>query len=703
MERTLILEIGSEEVPARFIEGYAKELGNKLNDTIIENNLSSSSNYELYYTPRRVIYIKANVKERQDDEVKEVIGPPSRICFDKDGRPEKALVSFLQKYGIGESDVYRKESPKGEVVAAKIRIKGENAIDILSKAVPGIISSLKFKKSMKWGNNDLFFVRPIRWILAILGSEIIPFEIAGVKSSNRSYGNFNVDRDGFEVKGRDDFLKTLESKYVIFGSDKRRELIISYLKDIFRESRSDDIVDDSLLEEVVNLLEYPVPIKGGFEERYLELPVELLEVVQRHHQRYFPLRKDGRVLPVFVAFANNPIGDKEIIRKGMEKVLRARLNDAVFFYREDLKKNIEDMACSLKMVMYQKGLGNYDRKSYRLARLAVFIANILSLPPEDVEKIKKAASLAKADLVSLSVGEFPELQGIMGKYFARASGIQEDIAVAIEEHYKPIQSDSELPEGIIGSVVSIADKVDHLCGLFLINQKPTASSDPFGVRRAAQSVVDIIYASRMNTIRTSDLIDFALRGFDIDEIKKNDSKIRINSDAKKEVLEFIKVRIKAQLSESIKPDVAEAILNAESGIEDISSIFERRDALLKFVEDEEFDKFAVVYKRASNITRDFNELGVNETIFEYVEEKDLYKAFKGIEEEYNRLIGKRDFMSAMNLLKVNLYKPIFAFFDKVFVMVEDVRIRNNRLSLLKNIVNMFRKIIDLSYISSMKM
>ncbi len=701
MEKSLIFEVGTEEVPARFIEGFACELREKLTAFLSDSRLTGSEECELYYTPRRVIFIKDGVKTRQEDEIREVSGPPVRICFDKDGKPQKAFHSFLQKYGITEGDCYRVQSDKGEIIAAKIKIKGMEASELLKTGLLQILSSLKFRKSMRWGNNDISFVRPVRWIVAILGEEIIPFEFAGVKSGRRSFGNYNADSEGFEVRSKDDFLKNLREKYVMYDAAERKMYIETELKRVFSEYKADESFDKSLLDEVVNLLEYPVTIAGGFEDAYLSLPSELLEVVQRHHQRYFPMKKGGRVLPHFVAFANNPFGDKDLIRKGMEKVLRARLNDAVFFYNEDRKKSIGDMASALNMVLYQRGLGNYDKKAVRIGRIAEFIGKGIGAGDTLLNDIRTASGLAKADLVSQSVGEFPELQGIMGKYFALNSGLSPQIADAIEEHYRPVQSGGELPQTIIGQIVAIADKADHLAGLFLINQKPTASSDPFGARRAASGIIEIIRYAGFRNLSVSALIDCAISGYNTDEIKASDSKITINSNAKEEILEFIRVRIKAMLSEEIKPDVAEALLNAESGIDDISSIFERKEALGQYIKESDFEKFSVVYKRASNITKDFTSLSVNTSLFEYEEEKALYDSVEKIKSEFLSFIGKRDYFNAMRLLKENLYGPIFGFFDKVYVMAENESIRNNRLALLKNVVVMFRKIIDLSYISSM--
>lgn len=702
MEKELIFEIGTEEVPARFIKGYAEDLKNLLLSILKENRLLNNEDCELYYTPRRVIFIKRDIKDRQDDEIREILGPPIKVCYDKDGKPQKALLAFLQKCNIKEEDTYRLKSEKGEIIAAKIKIDGKSAIDILSRSLPQIITSIKFKKSMRWGNNDIPFVRPIRWIVALFGGEVINFEICGVHSGRRSYGNYNVDIDGFEIKDSTDFLKNLQNRFVMFDVGKRKEVIITELNRIFGKYDADRIIDESLLDEVANILEFPVAIEGNFEEIFLSLPPELLEVVQRHHQRYFPLRKGDKILPVFVAFANNPVGDKETIKKGMEKVLKARLNDAVFFYSEDSKRDIRDMAAGLNMVLYQRGLGNYDEKSNRIVNVAVFIANKLNLNRSEVEDVKTAASLAKADLVSLSVGEFPELQGIMGKYFALKSSISVEIAKAIEEHYKPVLSGGTIPESKIGRILSIADKIDHLSGLFLINQKPSASSDPFGARRAASGIVDIIRICKYERLLLSELVDMALSNFKIEEIHKLDNKITINKSAKAEIIDFIRMRIKTQLCEEVKPDVAEALLNAETGIDDISSIFERKDALKEFIKDESFEKFAVVYKRASNITKDYESTNVDASLFEYNEERELFDAISKIKENYLTRLNERDYYGVMQLLKENLYKPVFLFFDKVFVMVEDERIRNNRLSLLKNVVNMFRQIIDLSYISSMQ-
>ena len=701
MEDSLIFEIGTEEVPARFIKDYAEQVRNGILGLLRENRLITSDGCELYYTPRRVIFIHKFVKDRQEDEEKEVIGPPVRVCYDRDGLPQKALTAFIQKFGIKTEELYKVQSPKGEVVAARIRIEGRDAISILSDGLKNLITSIKFKKSMRWGNNDIPFVRPIRWIVAMLGKNIIPLEINGIKAGNRSYGNFNVDKSGFEFESVDAFLKGLEERFVVYDVEKRREVVKSSLKSVFDRHNLKLIINEPLLDEVINILEYPVPIEGGFDEVFLNLPIELLEIVQVRHQRYFPLLSGRTILPKFLAFANNPIGDKEIIRKGMEKVLRARLNDAVFFFNEDKKRDIRDMAKSLNMVLYQKVLGNYDRKRDRIVDISMLISEMLGLDDAAKDKVRVVAELCKADLVSLSVGEFPELQGIMGKYFAINSGLDQEIANAIEEHYRPRFSKDIVPDSLIGAVVAIADRIDHLCGLFLVNQQPTASSDPFGARRAASGVVDIIREKRFSTISVGELIEKGLSLYDESEIRKWDNKIALNKKARDEIMDFFRMRIKMSLSENIKPDVAEAILNAGDGIEDISSIFERVDALREFIGGEDFEKFAVVYKRASNITKDFDSTAVDEGMFEYEEERALYSSIKKIKDKYLALVDKREYLEAMRLLRENLYEPVFKFFDKVFVMVDDERIKNNRLALLKSVVTLFREIIDLSYISSM--
>ncbi|MCX7944231.1 MAG: glycine--tRNA ligase subunit beta [Deltaproteobacteria bacterium] len=701
MEKTLIIEIGTEEVPARFIKGYAEELKSKLVSFLAESRLSSTAECEVYYTPRRVVFIKEDVKIKQEDETREVLGPPVRVCFDENGNPLKALNSFLQKYGITGNDFYKISSEKGEVIAAKVKVQGKSAFEILNVAIPEILMSIKFKKSMRWESSGVSFVRPIRWILALLGSDVISFEFAGVKSGRRSYGNFNVDREGFICDSKEGFLQNLKERYVIYNPEERRDFMRTELRRIFSEYKADDVVDENLLEEVVNLLEYPVTIVGNFDNSYLTLPPELLEIVQIRHQRYFPLKKGGAILPYFVAFANNPVGDKDIIREGMEKVLKARLNDAVFFYNEDKKKDIRELAKSLNMVLYLRGLGGYDKKSLRVKSLAEYICLKLGINGEDLLDVILASELAKADLVSQTVGEFPELQGIMGKYFALNSGLSEKVAVAIEEHYRPVNSGGVLPQTLIGQVVAIADKIDHLAGLFIIDQKPTASSDPYGARRAASGIVEIFKASKFKNLSICELVDKSIQGYNIEEMRASDGKISINPNAKEEILEFLRTRIKTMLVEEIKPDVAEAILNAESGIDDISSIFERKEALREYIKEADFEKFAVVYKRASNITNGFNNVVVNPLLFEFEEERELYKSIEYIRSEFNRYISVRDYFNAMRLLRENLYNPIFKFFDKVFVMVDDENIRSNRLALLKNVVVFFRKIIDLSYVSSM--
>jgi len=682
----LLLEIGTEELPASFIEPALQFLKDSLYKKLKENYLSPSS-IETAGTPRRLIVVAYDVPEVQPDREELLVGPSVKAAFDEEGNPTKAALGFARSKGASVEELIRVENPPGktgEYVAIKRLVKGKPATEILSKILPEIITSIPFKKSMRWGTKKVRFARPIRWITAVLGNQTVSFEIDGIKSSNVSYGHRFLSPEPFEVGEPVEFIAQLEDKFVVADVEKRKSIIFDGIRTLAASVGAKVLEDEDLLNEVTNLVEYPYPILGSFEEEFLVLPPEVPTVVMKDHQKFFSVvDEEGKLKNYFIGVANIKPVDEIIIRTGYEKVLRARLSDALFFFNEDRKKTLEERVPDLKGIVFHEKLGTMLDKTERLERLAPAVAEKIS---GDRKKAERAAHLCKADLLTEMVNEFTELQGTMGKYYALLDGEDEEVASAIEEHYLPRFSGDRVAETKTGISLSITEKIDNLVGFIGAGFKPTGSADPFALRRNALGLIQTLI-QREVFLKLLPLLSYAY------ELYSNQN-VKLNANTVEETVSFIKDRLKGVLRESgFKPDTIEAVLPVT---DDVYDTFLRAKAVDLLRESPEFEEVLITMRRVVNIIpKDFEPV---EFTPEGKYEEELFNEFLSVKEKLAELLQKKNYKEA--LLTVKALKPyVDAFFDNVMVMDKDENVKNRRLSLLKTIADELLKIMDFSKIA----
>ncbi|MDI6752676.1 MAG: glycine--tRNA ligase subunit beta [bacterium] len=660
MQKDLLLEIGTEELPASYIEPALSQLkieAEKLfSEAIVEFRGS-----EVYGTPRRLALILYSVKELETKE-EEIVGPPATASAD----------GFAKKYSALPKDLVIKEK-KGGKYWCLIKKKERKPIEeIAQHLLPQLISSISFPKSMRWKGN-FTFARPIRWIVALLGDKLIPFEIEGVKTQGKSLGLRGMPP--IFIASPASYLSTLKENGVMVNQTERREYILSNLKDSAKEVGAEPLLSESLLDEVVNMVEDPVIIRGRFNKRYLKIPKDVVIASMVSHQRYFPLLKGNELTEYFLAVGNSK--KSPLIRKGYERILSARLADASFFWKEDKKIPLETFASKLKGVTWQEGLGSVHEKTLRCVRLAASLSLRL-LGPKDIRYVERAAYLAKADLMTQMVSEFPKLQGIMGYHYAKCEGIEEEIALAIREHYEP------LPSSSIAKVVGLADRIDTLVGYFAFGYIPKGSEDPQGLRRAGNSVIQIILEADFRTkVLLSSIISEACKGY------KQINKEKIME----KVLPFLKTRLEFILSSSLDKNIVGVVADAD--FDDPKDCKERAFALSRSIKQEGFPNLTVSIKRVMNILKNAEKNGFNESLLVEPAEKELYSILTKTELSFQSACQRKDYDEAFLLLS-KLRPSIDKFFDEVLVETDDQRIRENRKALLFLISDLFLKLADLS-------
>jgi glycyl-tRNA synthetase beta chain len=680
----LLLEIGTEEIPARFLPDAIIKLKETAEKIFSEYRLPHKS-IKTYATPRRLSMI-AEVEPVQKTAEKEVWGPPVNAAFDRDGRPTKAADAFAKAHGLRIKDLIRKQKGKGNYVVAVIKEAAQQTIDLLPEVLPKLILSLNFPKSMRWGNGSLRFARPIHWIFSIYDNKKISFEIDGLKSSNITRGHRFLSPAAFEIKDCRAYINLLRNNFVILDPDERKKIIVDGSQKLALSVNASLIEDEELLQHVTYLVEYPVPVLGTFPSEYLYLPKELLITVMKGHQKYFALQDaGGKLTNYFIIVSNTRNDNAETIKKGAEKVIKARFEDARFYFKEDKKITLKSRLDDLKKVIYHEKLGNLYDKSCRIASIADFIAD--KCCPEKKENIHTAALLSKTDLISGVVGEFPELQGIMGSYYAVNDGYNEDIAKALSEQYLPAFSGDRLPETTIGAILSLSDKLDNLASSFMLGLTPTGTEDPFALRRQALGIISILIKNRYN-LNIYELMDKSLQAFELDnkEVLMND------------LIKFFEQRIEPLFLSSGYP--LDSISAVMSFIKDkpIYTIKERLDAIQKFKEDPDYESFILAIKRVNNIAPKNEVPPVNTEMFVQKEESMLYKEIESIAPRINSLLEENKYYDAIRLLS-SLKDPINSFFDKVLVMDKNEEIKQNRLSLIKTIRNIALRIADFSKLS----
>jgi len=617
MSVELFLELGTEEIPAGFIPQALKDMQRLLGKEL-ENARIEYGEIRTFATPRRLVLSIAGVARQQQRQVLEITGPPAKIAFDSDGNPTKAAVGFAKKNGVNVDELETIKTDKGEYLYLSKVIEGGDSASQLPTILTRMITSIPFKKSMRWKDLDIRFVRPIHWIVATFGGDIIPFIIGDINSGNVSRGHRFMAPGEFTVKGVDDYITQAEAHHVIPDIAKRRDLISAQLAVLEQQLGGKINPDADLLDEVSFLVETPQALAGSIEKEFLQLPAELLIASMREHQRYFTLiDAAGNLLPHFITIANTLVKDPKVVIAGNERVLKARLADAMFFWQEDQKSKLEARLEPLKRVVYQAKLGTSFEKIERFQALAVDLAN--QLAPADAKLTERAALLAKCDLETGMVYEFAELQGVMGREYALLEGEDKRVATAIYEHYLPTQAGGVLPTDDIGAFVSLADKIDTICGCFSVGLIPTGTADPYALRRSAIGVLAIII-DRGYTISIPDLVTKSVA---LLESKRQRPAAEIVSD----VVAFIRTRLVNLLSGKNYPvDVIDAVLSA-SFVEPVVAL-ERIKALANLKQRDDFEPLAVAFKRVGNIIKGGLDQQVDLSLLTDPSEKELFASLQ---------------------------------------------------------------------------
>lgn len=686
----LLLEIGTEEIPAKFMPAALAQLETVAKTKLGEFNIPCGQ-IRTAGTPRRLTLIVHGVASKQKDKHIESKGPSLKIAFDEGQKPTKAALGFARGQGIDAKDLVVKDG----YVYAVLQETGGEVKELLPDILLGIINDLTFPKTMRWGDLEMRFARPIRSILALFGGVVVPLTIAGVASGNVSRGHRFLGEKEVEINTVEDYFLKLEKNFVIADAALRRRLIAEQAQELAASQNGIVDIDDKLLEEVTYLVEYPTAILGHFDEKYLTLPPEAVITPMREHQRYFPVKdKNGKLLPMFITIRCGGAEHLDIVRRGNERVLRARLADARFFFEEDKKIRFSERVDMLKSIVFQEGLGSMYDKTKRLVSLAEYLGQAVKAAPGDIEAAKKGAYLAKADLSTSMVGEFGELQGIMGREYALLNGEEPKVAQTILEHYLPRFAGDKLAESTAGRLVGIADKIDNIVSTFSRGLIPTGSQDPYALRRQALGIVNTLLDAKYN-ISLEKLIGASLDLLGIDDNQKRQNLLTIISD-------FFQLRLKNLLAdENIRYDIIDAILAA--GADDIYDAHLRAKGMSRFIgscEAASLQKALQALARAGNLAKQAKEEtgAIKQDLFATEAEKTLYQAYLAADEKISQVFltdKNKDYIAALNEL-LCLAKPIDGFFDAVMVMVEDRPVRQNRLALLQAINCLAAKIADLN-------
>ncbi|HAJ32798.1 MAG TPA: glycine--tRNA ligase subunit beta [Candidatus Atribacteria bacterium] len=693
----VVLEIGTEEIPAHYMENALKNL-NQLAQKYLEEARIKYKGIKVYGTPRRLILFIFHIKEKQEDIFQKIKGPAYSIAYNKDLQLQKPALKFAQSQGVNVEDLIVEDTEKGKYIFAHKSIIGQPTIEILSQIFPKIIKGMQFPKSMCWGERSLRFIRPIRWILALYGKEIVKFNLNGLDSENITYGHRLLAPKKIKISSTQEYFKKLEKNYVIVDPKIRENIVKTDIKQIIKEIGGEKIINKKQLKEIIYLVEYPNAILGKYDKKYLELPKDVLTVVMEKHQKYFPVFKNkDELLPLFIVIINNSKKHASKIREGNENVLRARLEDAKFFYQEDQKIPLEKRVDILKNVIFQENLGSLFDKTKRLELLCGYIADVLQVEQKVKKDLLRSAHLCKADLITEMVKEFPELQGIMGKKYAVLSGERKEVAEAIFEHYLPRFSGDILPRTKNGMILGIADKVDTIIGCFLIGLTPTGSQDPYGLRRQSRGKIVIILKNNLN-ISLKDIIQKSL------SLYKTSVSLELQIDENKivsQILNFLKQRVKnIFLEDGIRYDIIDAVLAVDSD-GDLVDIKHRTKVIEEIYNQPIFRNILNSSNRVLNLSKNNEETEIDRSLLKEKAELNLYHNYKSIYPRIREFICNKEYNKVFKLLE-DLCEPVDEFFDQVLVMDKDEDIRKNRIALIKKIGILFNQVADLSKIVSIK-
>jgi len=705
-----LLEVGTEEIPARMIASAQEDLQRRVGDLLKRERLAASGKLAGLDTPRRLAVLASEIQNAQPDVTEQINGPAVSVAF-KDGKPGPAAHAFAKKAGVDVSQLERVTTPKGEYLSAKITTRGRAAAEILAEMLPKEIASIYWPKNMYWRKTNERFVRPVRWLVAMLDDAVIPLEFGGVRAGRESRGHRILSNGNVTIpRAGASYAEALRSVKVL-GREEREQHIRKALDAAARTIPGASWREDkSLLDTVVNLTEWPSVVLGSFDREYLKLPEEVLVTVMRDHQKYFALEDaKGKLLPNFLAVLNTDGDPQGLIRHGNERVLRARFNDARFFWQTDQKHPLRERVSWLKSVTFQKDLGSYYDKTMRVQRLSSWLCQEISDAGIQVRPgvVHKAACLAKTDLTTELVKEFTELQGTVGGLYVRAQVLdpgmpdatRQLIAQTIYDQYKPHSAEDSVPQTVEGAVLSIADKAETIAGMFALGLQPTGSKDPFALRRQANGIVRIIAEHKL-PIGIARLFELARETYKGSEAEK---KFASGVDFEGSLRGFFRERLEFYLRDQLgyKYDVVNAVLAA--GSDDIVDAVARAEAVSKVRTSADFESISVAFKRIKNILRQANESGkrvgstVDPKAFREEAEKKLGVLIPEIAKAVNSFRERQDYSRA--LAEISRIRPaVDAFFDKVMVMVEDEELRANRLALLQTLLKEFSTIADFSEI-----
>lgn len=688
MAKDLLLEIGLEEMPAHVVTPSRIQIEEKVIKFLDEHHLDYET-VQSFATPRRLAVKVTAIPEKQADVEEEVKGPAKKIALDAEGNWSKAAQGFVRGQGVTTEDIVFKELNGVEYVYVTKFTKGQSAKEVLTK-LNDVITSLTFPVTMHWANYDFEYIRPIHWIVALLDDEVIPFKVLDVTTGQTSRGHRFLG-DDVTFQHANEYEAKLKEQFVVVQPNERKQMIVDQANALAAEKNWQLALDEELLEEVTNLVEYPTAFVGSFDEKYLSVPDEVLVTSMKEHQRYFEVRNDqGLLMPHFIAVRNGDNVHLENVIKGNEKVLIARLEDAEFFYNEDKKLTIEACVEKLKNVTFHEKIGSIYEKMQRVALIAQIIGRKVGLSEDELEDLKRASEIYKFDLVTNMVGEFPELQGIMGEKYALLQGEKPAVATAIREHYLPTSSEGELPETAIGAVLALADKLDSVFSFFSVGMIPTGSNDPYALRRQTYGVIRIIEDKGW----TFPLVQLQT---EVDEAVNQDVEkygVLLN-EGQAEVVEFVKARLRQLLmTKNVRHDIIDAVVSAEQA--DLSKLFASANILKSRFEDQDFKPSMEALTRVINLAKKGQELlgdteeGIDPSLFENKAEKELYQAVNDLSEAFATRTIAENYEALVNL------RPLIdAYFNETMVMVEDEKVKQNRLKQLMQIAKMALSIASL--------
>ena len=690
MNNCSLLEIGTEEIPAKLVKQIYNNFQGKIDELLAEYRIDCED-IEVYGAPRRIVVKLNGLSKYQKQEVNEIKGPPKNIAFDQEGNPTKAAKGFARGLKIKVSELIERETQKGVYLYAVIEKERKQTKELLKIIYKRLIKEVNLPIKMRWGSHKLSFIRPIHWLLALYNDEVIEFEIEHLKSDNFTRGHRFLFDKKLVVDSVDQYQELLKKAYVIVRPQQRREIILEEIETIIYEEELLFNIDNKLLDEVIHLVEYPSPFLATFNQKYLKLPEPVIVTPLKEHQKYFPFwKQNGELSNKFIVVKEGSKKNIDLVRSGNENVLKARLEDAEFYYQRDVNKDLDYFLENLKGLILREELGSMYDKTQRNISLSSKIAESLNFSEENLAKIKKAAKYAKIDLVSQMVREFPELQGVMGSIYVENHNIDSDIALAVKEHYLPDSAKSKLPKTELGKIVSLSDKIDTLTGFFGINLIPSGSQDPYGLRRAAIGILRLLEDLNYE-VEIDRLFQFSL-----DVFSESEQNLQLNS---KQLLNKIRVFILDRIQYTFRErgyDV-DLIRTVIYGLPLSIPLIKKVINLLDELKDNElFEDFLTAFNRVDSIIKDIEQKEINTDLFKKEEEKVLYKKYKKTNKEVKKYIDRRDFKKAFHSL-IEIIEPVHDFFEEVRVMSEDEKIKENRLALLNKIKLLMKSLGDFSY------